>query len=122
MTPDFVFNPPPGAKVVEKGEAEAPSAADREEARKQREEAKQRTTTVGSGWTAVAVTKIDRDSNSQGDDQQLESFLGQLPEVSGSWGRGRLLAGTAFSVVLTDDDRLAVGAVTPELLYEALEK
>ena len=31
-----------------------------------------------------------------------------------------MLAGTAFSVVLTDDGRIAVGAVRPEKLYEAL--
>ena len=39
---------------------------------------------------------------------------------TGDWGSGRLLAGTAFSVVLTDDGRMAVGAVAPEKLYEAL--
>ena len=31
-----------------------------------------------------------------------------------------LLAGTAFSAVITDDGRLAVGAVKPDLLYRAL--
>ena len=40
--------------------------------------------------------------------------------MSGDWGSGRLLAGTAFSAVLTDDGRLAVGAVRPEKLYQAL--
>jgi hypothetical protein len=51
---------------------------------------------------------------------ELEGLLNQLKRVSGDWGSGRLLAGTAFSVVLTDDGRVAVGAVTPEALYKAL--
>jgi len=50
----------------------------------------------------------------------MRGFLGQLPRVSGDWGKGRLLSGTAFSAVLTDDGRLAIGAVRPEKLYQAL--
>ena len=42
--------------------------------------------------------------------------------VQGDWGSGRLLPGTAFSAVLTDDGRIAVGAVRPEKLYEALAR
>ena len=42
--------------------------------------------------------------------------------MSGSWGSGRLLAGTAFSAVWTDDGRLAVGAVRPEVIYQALNR
>jgi len=43
-----------------------------------------------------------------------------LPKVSGTWGSGRLMAGTVFSVLLTDDGRVVAGAVTPEGLYAAL--
>ncbi len=43
-----------------------------------------------------------------------------LPEVSGAWGSGRLLKGTLFTAVLTDDGRMAIGAVPAEVLYEAL--
>ena len=64
------------------------------------------------------MTKLDADSG-QGSDQ-LQGFLSQLTRVKGTWGSGRLLAGTAFSAVLTDDGRLAVGAVAPDLLYRAL--
>jgi hypothetical protein len=45
-----------------------------------------------------------------------------LPQVTGEWGSGRLMEGNAFSAVLTDDGRLAVGAVQPDLLYKALAK
>jgi hypothetical protein len=47
-------------------------------------------------------------------------MLQALPKVSGPWGSGRLLSGSLFSVVLTDDGRYAVGAVAPQALYKAL--
>ena len=64
------------------------------------------------------VTEVPADQA----DAQLASVLGSLPKVDGAWGSGRVFEGTAFSAVLTDDGRLAVGAVGPELLYDALAK
>jgi hypothetical protein len=52
--------------------------------------------------------------------RQLMAVLQALPRVSGAWGSGRLLNGTLFSVVLTDDGRMAVGAVPASQLYAAL--
>ena len=49
-------------------------------------------------------------ASAQRTDQRLQEFLNRLQPVNGSWGSGRLLAGTAFSAVWTDDGRLAVGA------------
>jgi outer membrane lipoprotein-sorting protein len=112
---EFVFNPPPGAKVTEvKPSEQTPGPQDRKQAERARK-------VVGTGWTAVAVTKVGDLSNSQSD-QQLKAFLNKLQPVQGSWGSGRLLAGTAFSAVWTDDGRLAVGAVRPEVIYQALNK
>lgn len=116
----FAFNPPPGAEVTEKGTVEAPekpSKADRAAAQKKAAEVRDDTEVVGSGWTTVVVTKVP-----DATDGQLSTFVNSLQPVSGSWGSGRLLAGTAFSAVLTDDGRLAVGAVPPELVYDALAK
>ena len=115
---EFVFNPPPGAKVTEiQPGDQTPSAQDR----KQAEEARNATTVVGTGWTAVAITKVgDRPTGEA--DQQLQAFLNRLQRVNGSWGSGRLLAGTAFSAVWTDDGRLAVGAVPPDVIYQALSR
>ena len=76
---------------------------------------------MGTGWTAVAVSKVGDVSNNQ-NDQQVKAFLDKLQRVSGSWGSGRLLTGTAFSAVWTDDGRLAVGAVRPDVIYQALNK
>jgi hypothetical protein len=47
-------------------------------------------------------------------------LLKSLPAVSGSWGSGHLLRSSLLSVVLTDDGRIAVGAVAPQMLYDAL--
>ncbi len=114
---EFQFNPPPGAEVTEQsGEPKHPNADERAEAEKARDQVK----TVGTGWTSVAIASAVKTPSA--DNQQLTAFLEQLPKVSGSWGSGRVLSGTAFSAVLTDDGRVAVGAVTPEVLYEALSK
>ena len=53
-------------------------------------------------------------------DGQVKAMLDLLPKVSGAWGTGHLLEGKLFSAVLTDDGRVAVGAVTPQTLYAAL--
>ena len=118
----FSFNPPPGAEVTEKGALDAPEArepgtADREAA----EAAKASTRVVGEGWTTVVVSKLPAGSTDAASGQ-LGTVLATLPTVSGSWGSGKLLAGTAFSAVLTDDGRVAVGAVAPQLLYDALAR
>jgi outer membrane lipoprotein-sorting protein len=115
---EFVFNPPPGAKVTEIQPSDrTPSAQDRKEA----EEARRATTVVGTGWTAVAISKVG-DASGSGIDPQLREFRNRLQPVQGSWGSGRLLAGTAFSAVWTDDGRLAVGAVRPDVIYQALNR
>ena len=75
-------------------------------------------TVVGEGWTTVVVGKLPADEPSSASrgrrTADLQAYLAQLPEVSGTWGSGRLLAGTAFSVVITDDGRVAAGAVGPD--------
>ena len=115
---EFAFNPPPGAKVTEiQPREQMPSAQDRQQA----EEAKKATTVIGTGWTAVAITKVGNPAGGEAD-QRLEAFLSKLQPVSGSWGSGRLLAGTAFSAVWTDDGRVAVGAVRPDVIYQALSR
>jgi outer membrane lipoprotein-sorting protein len=114
---EFVFNPPPGAKVTEiEPDNQTPSPQDRQQG-----ETRDSTTIVGTGWTAVAITKVDDLATGQAD-QQLKAFLNRLQPVSGSWGSGRLLAGTAFSAVWTDDGRLAVGPVPPDVVYQALAR
>ena len=85
---------------------------------------------VGTGWTTVLVadagTGTPELGTGMGPDAgpgmgtQLGALLSQLPRVSGSWGSGRELRGTLFTLVLTDDGRVAGGLVAPELVYRAL--
>ena len=114
----FTFTPPPGAEVTEASpkarseDSPTPDSADEPKV-------------VGEGWTTVVITERpakDSSGSSAGADDQLDTFLQQLPKVSGSWGSGRLLAGTAFTAVFTDDGRLAIGSVSPDVVYAALEK
>jgi outer membrane lipoprotein-sorting protein len=86
--------------------------------------------TVGTGWTAVLVLSgVGNPPTGAGSGAgsasgrpvaELAALLDRLPRVSGSWGSGRLLTSTLVSAVLTDDGRLAIGAVQPDLLYQAL--
>jgi outer membrane lipoprotein-sorting protein len=132
-TPDqreFQFSPPPGAKVTEQStNGRQPNGEPRPGSNPGPAGTSPRT--VGTGWTTVAVARVPADllgaasgrggsaSNDNGG-VNLGAILASLPRVSGAWGSGRLLTGNGFSMVITDDGRLAVGAVGPDLLYAAL--
>jgi hypothetical protein len=127
----FEFTPPPGATVTEhpatheadKPDKDATAGADREP------------TVMGEGWSAVAIMQLPpnaladlAESGERADDEwgspeasaAALAMLEALPRQSGDWGSGRVLAGTLFSAILTDDGRVAVGAVAPETLMAAL--
>ena len=115
----FRFNPPPGTEVTTRSEApKKPSRSGSQHAHGVGPEP----TVVGTGWTTVVVAKVPAGAPRGSDRGSLRSALKVLPEVSGSWGSGHLLRGTIFSAVLTDDGRVAVGAVAPERLYAALAR
>lgn len=111
----FAFTPPPGAKVVEPKS----HSTDRKPAVKG-----DKPTVTGDGWSQIisgtrpAGTKPKPASESN--KQSVEEIANLFPKVSGAWGSGRVLDGTLFSVVVTDDGRFAAGAVAPDALYEAL--
>jgi outer membrane lipoprotein-sorting protein len=142
----FAFNPPPGAKITEQGipEGAAPEAGKdahkaAAEAGKAAREAgadegdKGDFKVVGEGWATIAVAqgpnltelgdltgKAGEQSAEGAEASKLaEGLLDTLQPVSGTWGSGKLLAGSLFSVLLTDDGRVLAGAVTPEALYKA---
>jgi outer membrane lipoprotein-sorting protein len=116
----FEFTPPPGAEVTEV----PPRTTEEKSASPDQRNSADAPKVVGKGWTTVVIRKVpaNLDSGSGQGDEQLRAFLRQLPQVSGSWGSGRLLSGTAFTAVVADDGRLAIGSVTPDVLYAALEK
>lgn len=120
----FDFTPPPGARVVQAGSV-GPRRHERSGARSVQPKPELRV--VGQGWTSVLVGKASGLTAAEGQTSgqlpgQLTRVLTSLPRVSGTWGTGRLLRGTLFSVLLTDDGRVAVGAVSPERLYTALAR
>lgn len=93
---------------------------------------------VGEGWSAVFVgtlsaqelsslqqpgTASTPDEGSQHGEQgpqDVSGLVNSLPQVSGAWGSGRVLEGTLFTAILTDDGRYAVGAVPVATLEAAL--
>jgi outer membrane lipoprotein-sorting protein len=130
----FRFNPPAGTKVTD-GSYRPLTAQSARQMHAQR--AGQRPAqpagqprAVGTGWATVLVAKtpqggLGATAGSGGASNsavpgQLAQVMRALPRVSGRWGSGRLLQGTLFSAVLTDDGRIAVGAVSPQRLYAAL--
>jgi outer membrane lipoprotein-sorting protein len=78
-------------------------------------------TVVGTGWTTVVVQEgvFAGGPREGGGAGALGTVADRLPRVSGSWGTGRLLTGTLFSALFTDDGRVLAGAVAPDLLYAA---
>ena len=121
----FTFNAPPGTKVTEVAPKAKPGAgtAKAHQAHKTQAQAKaqQATKVVGKGWTSVLVTKLPSGTADK-TTGQLASVLQALPKQSGAWGSGRVFSGTAFTAVLTDDGRLAVGSVDTKTLLAALDK
>ena len=120
----FGFNPPPGATVTEHA-ADRP-VPPRPTAAPPRPRAGSRPTSSAPAGPRVLVASVPGDtsgssgSSGSGSLGTLSSTMKSLPTVSGSWGSGHLLEGTVFSAVLTDDGRLAIGAVPPAALYDAL--
>jgi outer membrane lipoprotein-sorting protein len=115
----FTFTPPPGATVTEppahpqgmpdgKPDGVEPTA-------------------VGDGWDTVFVAKMPaKDAAAQpaaGDRPGGAPDLSALGSpVSGAWGSGRLISTNVANAILTDDGRIAVGAVPEQVLTEALTK
>ena len=66
---------------------------------------------LGQGWTAVAVLPAG------GAGGALGMLQGAASPVSGSWGSGHLIRTTLFSVLITDNGHVLVGAVQPSVLY-----
>ena len=134
----FEFTPPPGTdvtrtdlsdKATKSPMRKAPGHGSRPEAPSNRakDASPYRPVVSGAGWGTVVAGRLptSRQPGSSSDaagssPQSVREFTRLLPEMPG--GGGRVLDGTLFSVVLTDDGRYAVGAVPPEALYPALPK
>jgi outer membrane lipoprotein-sorting protein len=124
---NFAFTPPAGAKVEQQalgggGSKKPAGASDVNGAY-----------VVGKGWLAVAdlpssvlssLTDGKAPSNSgsglNGDTNSIISaLLRSATPVSGSWGHGRLVRTSLLSMLMTSNGRVLIGAVTPQVLYQA---
>lgn len=135
----FAFNPPAGGTVTEggdkgkelpEGDAEkAMTPEQQDELDKIAEAAGPKA--VGKGWTTVVTADLGAAEKAVPDEVKdakpeaapeglpdLAALSQSFPEVSGAWGKGRLLSGTLFSVLVTDDGKVYAGLVSPERLYE----
>ena len=129
----FEFTPPAGTTVTESEDLIPPKDAASSNATPAKPspgampQMKGAPTVVGSGWSTVMVAPLDlplaqndADGTAPEGAAQLSGILKALPRTTGTWGSGHILQGTLFSLVLTDDGRVAVGAVEPDQLYDAL--
>jgi hypothetical protein len=120
----FAFTPPPGATVTDHAAPSDPSVSSEPMVAP---EGMGQPTVIGTGWSQVVIATLPADMASgladgsqDGSAAQAMTLLQSLPVSSGAWGTGRILNGTLFSAILTDDGRVAIGAVAPEALGAAL--
>jgi outer membrane lipoprotein-sorting protein len=122
---NFDFTAPAGAKVEQEslgsdsGHSKQAPAGD--------------ASVIGKNWLAVAdlpssvLSGVDSPAEHQPTGSGLSGDSGQIigallksaTPVSGSWGSGRLIKTSLISVLITNNGRVLVGAVTPQVLYSA---
>ena len=72
------------------------------------------TTTVGTDWGTVAIISGMHLGG------EMQSILENAPTVTGPAGSGHLITTALVNVLVLDDGRIAIGAVTPEALQAAV--
>ena len=114
----FTFNPPPHTTVTQQAapQHKAPTATQKKALESRKAQAQKDTTTVGTGWSSVVVTKLP--NSATGSNQTLQRFVKNLPETADH--TGRVLKGTIFTAIVTNDGRLAVGSVDEAAVSQAL--
>jgi outer membrane lipoprotein-sorting protein len=123
---NFTFTAPAGATVKTEQLGDGPPAT-------QHTSKAGDASMLGHGWLSVAdlpssaLTDATQSSGSpssgsglSGDsDQVISALVKSATPVSGSWGSGRLIKTGLVSLLITDNGRVLVGAVTPQVLYAA---
>jgi len=121
----FTFTPPQGTTVTEEqpsaGEPEKPATGEEMEF-------------VGEGWDTVVTTRIPAevlsgdlpggnggDADRQGMPTDPMALLAQFGKpVTGAFGNGYVITTKVGTALITDDGRVAAGAVPEQVLIEAL--
>jgi len=124
----FRFNPPPGTKVKEQSGSPMGSGMQLPHGMPGTMADAVAPQVVGHGWTSVLVADLGSkalsglEQNGGPASGQLSQMLRALPTESGPWGTGHAFQGTVFSAVLTNDGRVAVGAVPVSQVEAALSQ
>lgn len=121
----FEFTPPEGTKV-DTTEADDAARADGAHAAEGVEE---RTTTIGDGWDTVVIGEVpddlpegSADEGSFPGGQDLAGVLDQIgTPVTGEFGAGSHVQVSVGGVIVTEDGRIAAGAVPQQVLVDALD-
>ena len=110
----FTFTPPPGATVEEP--PARPEGAERPEFTGAQPQV------VGEGWDTVVVATMPEGAGGEQADEARAQIGSFGTPVSGAWGSGTLISTAVGSAILTDDGRVAAGAVPEQVLTEALAR
>jgi outer membrane lipoprotein-sorting protein len=110
----FTFTPPPGATVEEP--PARPEGAERPELTGAQPQV------VGEGWDTVVVATMPEGAGGEQADEARAQIGSFGTPVSGAWGSGTLISTAVGSAILTDDGRVAAGAVPEQVLTEALTR
>ena len=110
----FTFTPPPGATVEEP--PARPEGAERPEFTGAQPQV------VGEGWDTVVVATMPEGAGGEQADEARAQIGSFGTPVSGAWGSGTLISTAVGSAILTDDGRVAAGAVPEQVLTEALTR
>lgn len=130
----FAFTPPKGVKVTEEKvpafKQHPPRAVPKSQPAPKTEPAPKaepapkklpagdRPTVVGEGWESVAVFRSELPQGNGA----LQQLLANARTVEGSWGKGKVLTSKMVSALITDDGRILVGLVSPDVLEAAAVK
>jgi outer membrane lipoprotein-sorting protein len=123
----FEFTPPEGAEVET---TEADDAVRALEDAEREGAAGQHVATVGDGWDTVVVGEAPAESLAMGSDENagqdsgedLDGLLRQIgTPVTGEFGSGTYVRTAVGGAVITEDGRIAAGAVPRQVLVDALD-
>lgn len=132
----FRFTPPPGAKVTDHTLPARPQGKDHGTTPNDKQHKGSEPVVHGKAWTTVVELKgvdmaqlLGAASSSGGTARrhdgggsgaaQLQALVRAMRPVSGSFGSGQLLTTRLVSVLVLNDGRAFVGAVTPQALEDA---
>jgi outer membrane lipoprotein-sorting protein len=119
----FAFTPPAGATVSEKNVEEELNGQGFEELMAQAD-----FKTVGRGWDIVATGKVPAEALSAAEDmsgRSDQSMFGLLEtvgkKVTGDFGTGYVITTHVGTALITEDGKVAVGAVPEQVVTEAIK-